>query len=63
MIIRPMPGLILRDPDQKGRIMPPEGKTVAKLSPFWLRLKNEGSLQVLPEPAPITPRTAREEEK
>lgn len=45
--IVPKQGLIIRDPDRKGEILPPEGKLVAKLSPFWSRRRREGSIDVI----------------
>lgn len=45
--IVPKQGLVIRDPDRKGEILPPEGKLVAKLSPFWSRRRREGSIDVI----------------
>ena len=48
--IIPRPGAVVRDPDQKGApIMPPEGKLVPTLSPYWRRRLREGGISILNE--------------
>ena len=45
--IIPRPGAVVRDPDQKGApIMPPEGKLVPTLSPYWRRRLREGGISI-----------------
>lgn len=36
MHIKPRPGLIIRDPGNRGRLLPPEGRVVV-VDEFWLR--------------------------
>lgn len=45
-LIKPLPGLIIRDPEHEGRILSPEGIKVSKLSPFWRRRFHDGSIEV-----------------
>jgi len=62
--IRPLPGLKIRDPEHEGRILPPEGIKVNKLSPFWLRRLRDESITIenldSPPVRPIRP-LSREE--
>ena len=45
--IIPRPNSVVRDPDQKGApIMPPEGKIVPTLSPYWRRRLREGGISI-----------------
>lgn len=59
--ITPKPGLIIRNPEHRGDIVPPEGITVSKLSPFWRRRLRDESVSLLeipsisaPAPAPLS---------
>lgn len=58
--IIPKPGLRIRDPENKGKVLPPEGITRRRLNPFWIRRLNDSSIEVLtiPDapPAPTPPR-------
>lgn len=48
--IIPRPGAVVRDPDQKDAPpLPPEGKLVSSLSPYWRRRLREGGISILSE--------------
>jgi len=51
--IQPMPGKVVRDPDSSppGRILEADGIVVQKLSPYWVRRRNEHGVVVFPDPA------------
>lgn len=58
--ITPKANLILRDPERQGKILPVDGITVSKLSPFWRRRHRDGSIDIIeipvtPPPAPAGP--------
>ena len=59
--IQPKPGLIIRDPERRGQVLPAAGITVSKLSPFWRRRLRDGSVSLLEIPAPSAPAPRREE--
>lgn len=48
MFIRPMPGVLIRDPVSKA-LLPPEGRNV-EASGFWHRRLAEGSVVVVASP-------------
>lgn len=45
MFVRPLPGVLIRDPVSK-LLLPPEGRRVAP-SGFWARRLSEGSVEVV----------------
>lgn len=47
--IIPKQGAVVRDPDAKGQRLPPEGKLVPGLSPYWRRRLKEGGISILTE--------------
>ena len=55
--VTPKAGLIIRDPENQGRILPTEGILVNRLNPFWMRRLNDGDIDVLTIPDQPQPRT------
>ena len=51
--ITPKANLILRDPERQGKILPVDGITVSKLSPFWRRRHRDGAVDIIE--IPVTP--------
>jgi hypothetical protein len=51
--VRPLPGGRVRDPDDPALApLPPEGKSVVR-SPFWLRLIQQGEVELGAPAAPV----------
>lgn len=53
--LKPLPTLIIRNPERGGAIVPPEGIDVDEDHPFWRRRLLEGSMiaeDVAPTPTP-----------
>jgi hypothetical protein len=44
--ITPKHGLVIRDPENQGRILPASGIQVSRLSPFWYRRFTDGDVDV-----------------
>ena len=55
--VTPKAGLIIRDPENQGRILPHEGIQVSRLSPFWYRRFTDGDVEVteVREEPPVPP--------
>lgn len=47
--IIPKQGAIVRDPDNRGAILPPEGKLIPGLTPYWRRRLREGGISIFTE--------------
>lgn len=50
MIVKPKPGLIVRDPDTR-QPLPPEGREVPA-STWWMRRLKSGDVVLVPSPPP-----------
>lgn len=50
MHLKPRPGLVIRDPGNRGRLLPPEGRVVV-VDEFWLRRVTEEDVVAI---APVT---------
>lgn len=57
MIVKPKPGLIVRDPDTR-QPLPTEGREVPP-STWWMRRLNSGDVVLVPPPPPLAPEPAK----
>lgn len=58
-LVIPKPGLVIRDPGNRGKKLAPTGRVVV-VDDFWLRRIADGDVEVREAPGPTEARTARQ---